>query len=106
MMGDICYIKESRNFFNQSFHNLQLSYSWLLSILTATGIGPEAFRFEGPHEAVGLRGNERYYILRPEVIEAYFYMWRYTHEPRYREWAWEAAQVGNSKSVFLLFACF
>lgn len=64
-----------------------------MSISTATGIGPEAFRFEGPHEAVGLRGNERYYILRPEVIEAYFYMWRYTHDPKYREWAWEAAQV-------------
>lgn len=59
---------------------------------TATGIGPEAFRFEGPHEAVGLRSNERYYILRPEVIEAYFYMWRYTHDQKYREWAWEAAQ--------------
>lgn len=59
---------------------------------TATGIGPEAFRFEGPHEAVALRGGERYYILRPEVIEGYFYMWRFTHEPKYREWAWEAAQ--------------
>lgn len=59
---------------------------------TATGIGPEAFRFEGPHEAVGIRVNERYYILRPEVIEGYFYMWRFTHEPKYREWAWEAAQ--------------
>ncbi|KAJ7394206.1 Mannosyl-oligosaccharide 1,2-alpha-mannosidase IB [Desmophyllum pertusum] len=59
---------------------------------TATGIGPEAFRFEGPHEAVGLRSNERYYILRPEVIEAYFYMWRFTHEQKYREWAWEAVQ--------------
>lgn len=64
-----------------------------MSVSTATGIGPEAFRFEGPHEAVGLRSNERYYILRPEVIEAYFYMWRYTHDQKYREWAWEAAQV-------------
>ncbi|XP_067051480.1 mannosyl-oligosaccharide 1,2-alpha-mannosidase IA-like [Acropora muricata] len=59
---------------------------------TATGIGPEAFRFESPHEAVALRGGERYYILRPEVVEGYFYMWRFTHEPKYREWAWEAAQ--------------
>lgn len=59
---------------------------------TATGIGPEAFRFEGPHEAVAIRGGERYYILRPEVVEGYFYMWRFTHEPKYREWAWEAAQ--------------
>lgn len=68
-------------------------------IITATGIGPEAFRFEGPHEAIGLRSNERYYILRPEVIEAYFYMWRYTHEPKYREWAWEAAQVSRMSDV-------
>lgn len=66
-----------------------------MSVSTATGIGPEAFRFEGPHEAVGLRSNERYYILRPEVIEAYFYMWRYTHDQKYREWAWEAAQVSR-----------
>jgi len=67
-----------------------------LSLSAATGIGPEAFRFEGPHEAVGLRTNERYYILRPEVIEAYFYMWRFTHDPKYREWAWEATQVSNT----------
>ena len=71
------------------------------SISTATGIGPEAFRFEGPHEAVGLRGNERYYILRPEVIEAYFYMWRYTHNPKYREWAWEAAQVSYFRKMLV-----
>ena len=68
-------------------------------IITATGIGPEAFRFEGPHEAIGLRSGERYYILRPEVIEAYFYMWRYTHEPKYREWAWEATQVSRMSDV-------
>lgn len=59
----------------------------------ATGIGPEAFRFEGPHEAKGLRSNERYYILRPEVVEAYFVMWRKTHDQKYREWGWEAVQV-------------
>ena len=33
------------------------------------------------------------------MIEAYFYMWRYTHEPKYREWAWEAVQVSNGKNV-------
>lgn len=26
-------------------------------------------------------------------------MWRYTHEPKYREWAWEAAQVSRMKDV-------
>jgi len=60
--------------------------------ITATGIGPESFRFEGPHEAKALRGGEKYYILRPEVIETYFVMWRMTHDQKYRDWAWDAAQ--------------
>ncbi|XP_048577958.1 mannosyl-oligosaccharide 1,2-alpha-mannosidase IA [Nematostella vectensis] len=59
---------------------------------TATGIGPESFRFEGNAEAVAIRNNERYYILRPEVIEGWFYMWRFTRDTKYRDWAWEAAQ--------------
>jgi len=44
-------------------------------------------------EAVAARQNEKYYILRPEVIESYFIMWRTTHDPKYRDWAWEAAQA-------------
>jgi mannosyl-oligosaccharide alpha-1,2-mannosidase len=32
-------------------------------------------------------------ILRPEVIEAYFYLWRVTRDPKYREWAWDAAMA-------------
>jgi mannosyl-oligosaccharide alpha-1,2-mannosidase len=27
-----------------------------------------------------------YYILRPEVLESIFYMWRITHDPIYRQW--------------------
>ena len=64
-----------------------------ISLTIATGIGPEAFRFEGPHEAIGIRTDERYYILRPEVVESYFVMWRKTHDEKYREWGWEAVQV-------------
>ena len=51
------------------------------------------FFFQGPHEAKGLRSNERYYILRPEVVESYFVMWRITHDQKYRDWGWEAVQV-------------
>jgi len=29
------------------------------------------------------------YELRPEAIEAFFYLWRRTKEDKYREWAWE-----------------
>lgn len=56
-------------------------------------LGPEAFRFDGGVEAIATRQNEKYYILRPEVVETYMYMWRLTHDPKYRKWAWEAVEV-------------
>ncbi|XP_072736839.1 mannosyl-oligosaccharide 1,2-alpha-mannosidase IB isoform X2 [Ciconia boyciana] len=59
---------------------------------TTLKLGPEAFKFDGGVEAVAVRQNEKYYILRPEVIETYWYMWRFTHDPKYRQWGWEATQ--------------
>ncbi|XP_047128669.1 mannosyl-oligosaccharide 1,2-alpha-mannosidase IA isoform X1 [Hydra vulgaris] len=61
--------------------------------ITSTGLGPESFRFEGPHEAKAIRGNEKYYILRPETVETYFVMWRLTHEQKYRDWAWDVVEA-------------
>lgn len=60
---------------------------------SALKLGPEAFRFDGGVEAIATRQNEKYFILRPEVIETYMYLWRLTHDPKYREWGWEAVQV-------------
>uniref|UniRef100_A0A8D0GWH1 alpha-1,2-Mannosidase n=1 Tax=Sphenodon punctatus TaxID=8508 RepID=A0A8D0GWH1_SPHPU len=60
---------------------------------TSTKLGPEAFRFDGGVEAIATRQNEKYYILRPEVIETYMYMWRFTHDPKYRQWGWEAVEA-------------
>lgn len=82
------------------------SFSFI-SLLTVLKLGPEAFKFEGGAEAVAVRQNEKYYILRPEVIETYWYMWRFTHDPKYRAWGWEAAQVHNrhKPKLFLLFKC-
>ena len=62
---------------------------------SATKLGPESFRFDGQTEAKSIRQNEKYYILRPEVLETYFYMWRLTKEQKYRDWAWEAVQALN-----------
>lgn len=59
-----------------------------------TKLGPEAFRFTEGAEARALKSTEKYYILRPEVIESYFYLYRITKDPKYREWAWEATLVG------------
>ena len=54
--------------------------------------GPESFYFISPGlEATS--SNEKNYILRPEVIESYFYLWRMTKDNKYREWAWDAVQA-------------
>uniref|UniRef100_UPI0037E9B975 mannosyl-oligosaccharide 1,2-alpha-mannosidase IA n=1 Tax=Semicossyphus pulcher TaxID=241346 RepID=UPI0037E9B975 len=60
---------------------------------SATKLGPEGFRFDAGAEATATRLSDRYYILRPEVIESYMYMWRLTHDPKYREWGWEAVEA-------------
>jgi hypothetical protein len=66
--------------------------------VTALKLGPESFKFDGAVEAVAVRQAEKYYILRPEVIETYWYLWRFTHDPRYRQWGWEAALVNTPNS--------
>lgn len=68
---------------------------------SATKLGPEAFRFDSGGEATATRLSDRYYILRPEVIESYMYMWRLTHDPKYREWGWEAVEVSDTTSTVL-----
>lgn len=39
--------------------------------------------------------SESYYILRPEVVESYMYLWRQTHNPIYRQWGWEVVMVSG-----------
>lgn len=68
----------------------------------ATKLGPEAFRFDGGADAVATRMNDKYYILRPEVVETYMHLWRFTHDPKYREWGWEAVQVREDHSICFL----
>ncbi|KAI4460238.1 mannosyl-oligosaccharide alpha-12-mannosidase-related [Holotrichia oblita] len=58
-----------------------------------TKLGPESFRFGEGIEARALKSTEKYYILRPEVIESYFYMYRLTKDNKYREWGWEAVEA-------------
>ncbi|XP_063706166.1 mannosyl-oligosaccharide alpha-1,2-mannosidase IA-like [Culicoides brevitarsis] len=51
---------------------------------TPTGLGPEVFHFEPKIEVFS-----GYYALRPETVESYFYLWRTTKDPKYREWGWQ-----------------
>ena len=69
----------------------------------ATKLGPEAFRMEGAQEVKAMRQNEKYYILRPEVLETHFYMWRFTKDQKYRDWAWDAVQVRTQHSSLVLY---
>lgn len=62
-------------------------------IRTKSHLGPEAFSFSSRADAMAFGPSEKYYILRPEIIEGYFYMWRYTHDPKYRAWAWDFAEA-------------
>ncbi len=59
-------------------------------VKTPTKLGPEAFGFDGNEEPYAL---DRYFILRPEVVESYFYLWRTTKEQKYRDWAWEMVEA-------------
>ncbi|CAI4223003.1 unnamed protein product [Auanema sp. JU1783] len=61
-------------------------------IRSQTGIGPEMFYFSPMDEATSLR-NENGYILRPEVLEGFFYLWRLTGKEKYRDWVWTAIQA-------------
>lgn len=58
----------------------------------ASGIAPEWVQINGNNDfAPGPGGT--HYLLRPETIESFFYMWRLTKDPKYRDWGWEAFQA-------------
>lgn len=85
----LCFV----SFLLSLFSSFPPPFSTFLLFPAVLKLGPEAFKFDSGLEAVAVRQNEKYYILRPEVIETYWYMWRFTHDPKYRQWGWEAAQV-------------
>uniref|UniRef100_U3J935 alpha-1,2-Mannosidase n=2 Tax=Anas platyrhynchos TaxID=8839 RepID=U3J935_ANAPP len=79
------YLKEGSMFY--------MADSWSSGTDRYTKLGPEAFRFDTGTEAMATRLSERYYILRPEVVESYMYMWRLTHDLKYRQWGWEVVKA-------------
>ena len=56
-----------------------------------TGLAADTFALNDP--AGNLAATGRAFILRPEAIESIFYLWRVTHNPRYREWGWTMFQA-------------
>ena len=62
-------------------------------IRTATHLGPEIFHFTHDFEGIGLQKDHMSYRLRGDVVESYFYLWRLTHDQRYRDYAWDVVQA-------------
>lgn len=54
---------------------------------TRTGLLPQRFIFTEHEEASTALVTVG--ILTPELAESYFILWRLTHEPKYREYAWQ-----------------
>lgn len=84
---------------------------------TATGIGPEVFYWQDgelpanasnnrppPSDAAAFYDQAGFwipsggasYVLRPEVIESFYYAYRATGDTKYQDWAWEAYLNINS----------
>eukprot|EP00760_Papus_ankaliazontas_P009811 PhM_4_TR14137/c0_g1_i1/m.36849/K01230/MAN1; mannosyl-oligosaccharide alpha-1,2-mannosidase len=51
-----------------------------------TGIAPEIVQFFGND----FENGATYYLLRPETMESFFYLWRITKDEKYRQYGWEA----------------
>lgn len=72
---------------------------------TATKIGPEQFSWDTsavPPDQVDFYDRAGYwiinpvYVLRPEVIESFYYAFRITGDEKYQEWAWDAFVAINA----------
>lgn len=74
-------------------------------IATATGLGPEAFAWypgqvpadqQAFYQKWGFYITNGVYILRPEVLESYYYAYRLTGNTTYQDWSWEGFLALNN----------
>ena len=75
---------------------------------TLTGIGPESFAWSENgtvgvpadqlafYEKAGYYILDGNYILRPEVLESFYYAYRATGDQKYRDWSWNGFQAINN----------
>lgn len=87
-------------------YGLNLTEAWHATYLgTATGIGPEGFGWDPlrvPAEQSAFYNRTGFYItnddyiLRPEVIESFYYAYRATGDTKYQDWAWDAFVAINA----------
>ncbi|KAJ5162557.1 Glycoside hydrolase family 47 [Penicillium coprophilum] len=72
---------------------------------TLTGIGPDSWGWDPKkvpsdqkdfYEKAGFYINSGAYVLRPEVIESFYYAYRVTGNEIYRDWVWNGFKAINS----------
>lgn len=59
------------------------------------GLSPDVVEFD-LNGTIAVRMPK--HILRPEAIESFFYLYRYTKDERYREWGWSIVEALNKHS--------
>ena len=60
-----------------------------------SGLAPDVVEFSAKNvstEQKTIRIRNPKYLLRPETVESLFYLYRFTHEEKYRDWGWNIAQ--------------
>ena len=57
---------------------------------TQTHLGPATLNWENDSNPVAI---DYTYMLEPELIESYFYLWRLTLDKKYRDWAWDIVEA-------------
>ncbi|XP_077398995.1 endoplasmic reticulum mannosyl-oligosaccharide 1,2-alpha-mannosidase [Vanacampus margaritifer] len=63
-----------------------------------TGLSPEIAHFNmhaTDSKDIIVKPADRHNLLRPETVESLFYMYRFTKDPKYREWGWQILQSFN-----------
>ena len=60
------------------------------------GLAPDSVMFPG------MEASSKKHMLRPEVVESLFYLYRVTKDEQYREWGWQLfeAVVRRSKAAY------
>jgi len=59
--------------------------------ITKTGLGADNAEIDVRTGKLTVTGA--HYLQRPEVVESLFYLWRATHNERYRDWGWFILQA-------------
>ncbi|XP_015281993.1 PREDICTED: endoplasmic reticulum mannosyl-oligosaccharide 1,2-alpha-mannosidase [Gekko japonicus] len=64
-----------------------------------TGLSPEIVHFnmhaQKERKDVEIKAADRHNLLRPEAVESFFYLYRFTGDKKYQDWGWEILQNFN-----------